>query len=242
MRLYPAIDIKGGQCVRLRQGLFHEVQVYSNSPADVAALWESQGAKFLHLVDLDGALAGKLVNEAAIRAIVERVNLPVQLGGGVRTMENIKTLLDTGIFRVIIGTKAVEEPEFVRQAVETFGPEHIVVGIDAKDGLVATKGWESVSTVTAQELCSQMEDYGVRTIVYTDISKDGMMQGPNVAMTKLLSDQTSMDIIASGGVSSMADLDALAAAGIHGAILGKALYEKKIDLAEAVSRLEGEGK
>ncbi|WP_434309028.1 1-(5-phosphoribosyl)-5-[(5-phosphoribosylamino)methylideneamino]imidazole-4-carboxamide isomerase [Hominifimenecus sp. rT4P-3] len=242
MRLYPAIDIKGGQCVRLRQGLFDEVQVYSNSPADVAALWESQGARFLHLVDLDGALAGKLVNEAAIRGIVERVNLPVQLGGGVRTMENIKALLETGIFRVIIGTKAVEEPEFVRQAVETFGPEHIVVGIDAKDGLVATRGWESVSTVTAQELCAQMEDYGVRTIVYTDISKDGMMQGPNVAMTKLLSDQTSMDIIASGGVSSMADLDAVAAAGIHGAILGKALYEKKIDLAEAVSRLEGEGK
>lgn len=240
MRLYPAIDMKNGQCVRLRQGLFDEVNVYSDSPAEMAALWESKGARFLHLVDLDGALAGRLVNEAAIREIVGRVHIPVQLGGGVRSMENIEALRKLGVFRVIIGTKAVEEPEFVREAVKVFGAEHIVVGIDAKDGRVATRGWESVSEITAMDLCKKMEEYGVRTVVYTDISKDGMMQGPNVSMTKALSDGTSMDIIASGGVAGMADLDAIQEAGIHGAILGKALYEKKIDLAEAVARLEGD--
>ena len=240
MRLYPAIDMKNGQCVRLRQGLFDEVNVYSDSPAEMAALWESKGARFLHLVDLDGALAGRLVNEAAIREIVGRVHIPVQLGGGVRSMENIEALRKLGVFRVIIGTKAVEEPEFVREAVKVFGAEHIVGGIDAKDGRVATRGWESVSEITAMDLCKKMEEYGVRTVVYTDISKDGMMQGPNVSMTKALSDGTSMDIIASGGVAGMADLDAIQEAGIHGAILGKALYEKKIDLAEAVARLEGD--
>ena len=153
MRLYPAIDMKNGQCVRLTQGLFDNVNVYSDSPADMAALWESSGARFLHLVDLDGALAGRSVNAPAIRAITERVKIPVQLGGGIRTLENIDTMLSLGVYRVIIGTRAVEDPEFVREAVRTFGAEHIVVGVDAKNGKVATAGWENVSSVDALDLC-----------------------------------------------------------------------------------------
>lgn len=238
MRLYPAIDMKNGQCVRLTQGLFDNVNVYSDSPADMAALWESSGARFLHLVDLDGALAGRSVNAPAIRAITERVKIPVQLGGGIRTLENIDMMLSLGVYRVIIGTRAVEDPEFVREAVRTFGAEHIVVGVDAKNGKVATAGWENVSSVDALDLCRRMEDMGVQTIVYTDISRDGMMQGPNVAMTKKISDAVSMDIIASGGVSCMEDLYEIERAGIHGAIMGKSLYEKKIDLTEAVKAFE----
>ncbi len=238
MQLYPAIDIKGGQCVRLRQGQFQDVKVYSDSPAKVAEHWAAEGASFLHLVDLDGALAGRLVNEEAILEVTRRVEIPVQLGGGIRSLENIEALLELGVFRVIIGTKAVEDPGFVRQAVERFGAAHIAVGVDAKDGLVATRGWESVSSRTAVDLCRQMEDMGVRTVIYTDIARDGMLQGPNVAMTQKLAENTGLEVIASGGISSLADLEELKAAGIPGAILGKSLYEKKIDLREALSRME----
>lgn len=238
MRLYPAIDMKNGQCVRLTQGLFDQVKVYSHSPADMAEHWVGQGAKFLHLVDLDGALAGRPVNAAAIREVTKRVSVPIQLGGGIRTLEDIETMLSLGVARVILGTKAVENPAFVEEAVQKFGSEHIVVGIDAKNGRVATAGWEKVSSVEALELCQRMEAMGVRTVVYTDISRDGMMQGPNVEMTKRINDAVSLDIIASGGVSCMEDLERIEAAGIHGAIMGKSLYEKKIDLAEAVARFE----
>lgn len=236
LHLYPAIDIKNGQCVRLTQGLFDNVNVYSDSPASQAMHWVEKGAPFLHLVDLDGALAGRSVNAEAIRAITSAVSVPVQLGGGIRTMENIETMMELGVYRVIIGTKAVENPAFVDEAIQKFGAEHIVVGVDAKNGMVATAGWGTVSSVEALELCRRMEGMGVKTIVYTDISRDGMMQGPNVEMTKKISDAVNIDIIASGGVSCMSDLDAVEAAGIHGAIIGKALYEKKIDLAEAVER------
>lgn len=238
MKLYPAIDLKNGQCVRLQQGLFDNVNVYSDSPAQMALHWESAGAHFLHLVDLDGALAGSWVNREAVCAITKAVHIPVQLGGGVRSLSDIEERLEAGVYRVILGTKAVEEPSFVEEAVKKFGREHIVVGIDAKNGLVATRGWETVSSVTALELCQVMEGLGAATVVYTDISRDGMLIGPNVAMTKKLSDAVSMDIIASGGVSGMKDLEEIEEAGIHGAIIGKALYEKKIDLAEAVRRFE----
>ena len=224
--------------MRLRQGQFQDVTVYSDSPAQMAAHWEAEGATFLHLVDLDGALAGKLVNREAIRQVTSQVKIPVQLGGGVRSLENIEALLGLGIARVIIGTRAVEEPDFVRQAVERFGAAHIAVGVDAKDGLVATRGWESVSGRTAVDLCRQMEDMGVRTVIYTDIARDGMLQGPNVAMTQKLAESTGLEVIASGGISSLADLGELKAAGIPGAILGKSLYEKRIDLREALSRME----
>lgn len=238
MQLYPAIDIKGGQCVRLKQGLFDNVKVYSNTPADMAKRWVDQGATFLHLVDLDGALAGKSVNEPVIRSIVEAVSVPVQIGGGIRTKEAIGSMLELGVTRVIIGTKAVENPEFIREVIGEFDAEHIVVGVDAKDGMVAIEGWEKVSTLSASDLCMQMKEYGVRHIVYTDISKDGMLSGPNVAYTKKLTEETGMDIIASGGVSCMEDLEELYAEGIRGAIIGKALYENRVNLKEAVSKFE----
>lgn len=238
MRLYPAIDIKDGKCVRLKKGLFNEVTVYSDEPYRIAAEFEAAGASFIHNVDLDGALKGRSVNAQVIKEIVNSVSIPVQLGGGIRTLENIQEVLDLGVYRAIIGTKAVQNPEFIRQAIENFGAEHIVVGVDAKDGLVAIEGWEKVSDQTALGMAMAMKDMGVKTIVYTDIAKDGMLSGPNIEQTKLLSDKTGIDIIASGGMSCMKDLDDVNAAGIHGAIMGKALYEKKIDLREAVLKFE----
>lgn len=238
MQIYPAIDIKNGQCVRLTQGVFDKVNVYSHSPEDMAGLWISKGASFLHLVDLDGALAGKTVNEEAIRAVVKRADVPVQIGGGIRTPEAVRMMLDLGVARVIIGTKAVKEPEFVGRLVDEFGPEKIVAGIDAKDGMVAVEGWEQVSARKAVDLCRDMKRLGVRHVVYTDISRDGMLSGPNVEATKELALATGMDIIASGGVSSMEDLQRLFEAGIQGAIVGKALYEKRVDLSEAVKAFE----
>lgn len=238
MQLYPAIDMKGGKCVRLTQGLFDNVKVYSDTPADMAKLWVSQGATYLHLVDLDGALAGHSVNEEAIRAIVESVSVPVQLGGGIRSAEAVRGLLNLGITRCIIGTRAAKEPEFIRELVAKFGPERIVVGVDAKDGMVAVEGWEKTSSVTAVDLCRKMQSYGVRHVVYTDIARDGMLTGPNIPYTKMLTDETGMDIIASGGMSCMEDLQALYDNGISGAIIGKALYEKRISLPDALARFE----
>lgn len=234
MQLYPAIDLKGGRCVRLTQGLFDNVTVYSDTPAKMASLWESKGASYLHLVDLDGALAGRSVNEAAIRSIIEQVSVPVQVGGGIRTPEAAQNLLKMGAARVIVGTKAVEHPGFVRELIENFGAERVVVGIDAKDGMAAVEGWEMVSQISASRLCMQMKEYGIRHVVYTDISRDGMLAGPNIQATKKLMEETGLDIIASGGVSSMEDLQNLYRQGIQGVIIGKALYENRIDLAEAI--------
>ncbi len=238
MQLYPAIDMKNGQCVRLKQGLFDNVTVYSDTPAAMARLWEEKGASFLHLVDLDGALAGHPVNTLAVKKILETVSIPVELGGGIRTADSVKELLDMGVSRVIIGTKAVERPEFMKELIGTFGSERIVLGVDAKDGLVAVEGWEKVSSLPAKDLCLLMKNFGVRHVVYTDISRDGMLSGPNVTATRKLTEETGMDVIASGGVSSMGDLEALDQAGIRGAIIGKALYEGRIRLEEAVRRFE----
>ena len=236
MQLYPAIDIKEGKCVRLTQGVFDNIKVYSDSPSQIAKLWVSQGATFLHLVDLDGALAGKAVNGAIIKEIIEAVDVPVQLGGGIRSEEAVKSILDLGVHRVIIGTKAVKEPEFIKVLIERFGPEQIVAGIDAKDGKVAVEGWEKVSTLTAIELCSKMKEYGVRHVVYTDISRDGMLTGPNISATKKLTEEIGMDIIASGGVSCMEDLQKLYEEGIGGTIIGKDLYKKRLNLEDAIRR------
>lgn len=235
MQIYPAIDMKGGQCVRLTQGAFDQVKVYFDDPAEAAKLWVSKGAAFLHLVDLDGALAGTSVNEAAIKKILKTVSVPVQIGGGIRTAEAVRYMLDLGAARVIIGTRAAERPEFMKELVELFGPECIVAGVDAKNGMAAIQGWEKLSDVPALTLCMQMKEYGVKHVVYTDITRDGMLSGPNVAYTKKLTMETGMDIIASGGISSMEDLCSLYEEGIKGAIIGKALYEKRIDLEEAVS-------
>lgn len=238
MRLYPAIDIKDGKAVRLKKGEFNEVTVYSENPYEIALKFKEAGAHFIHCVDLDGALAGRSVNADAIRKIVESVDIPVELGGGIRSIENIREVLDLGVYRAILGTKAVEDPDFVKEAIDEFGSDRIVVGIDAKDGKVAIKGWESLSEYTAVELALKMKDLGVKTIIYTDISRDGMLTGPNVEQTKKLSDETGLDIIASGGMSRMKDLEDVSNAKIHGAIIGKAYYEKKIDLVEAVNKYE----
>lgn len=238
MELYPAIDIKNGQCVRLRQGKFDDVIIYSNNPVDIAKEWEACGASFIHLVDLDGALCGHAVNAEVIRKIASTVNIPVEVGGGIRNIKDIEDVLALGVSRVIIGTKAVENPNFIKEAVDKFGADKIVAGVDAKDGLVAIHGWEKVSNIKAVDLCMEMKKLGIKTIIYTDISKDGMLSGPNVYQTKLLSDQTGLDIIASGGVSGLKDLELVDEAGIHGAIIGKALYEKKIDLRQAVAMFE----
>lgn len=238
MQLYPAIDMKNGQCVRLRQGAFKDITIYSDAPEKVAAHWQEKGASFLHLVDLDGALAGYSVNEEVIRRIADTVSIPIEIGGGIRSKEAVERMLDLGVRRVIIGTKAAEHPEFLRDMVRTFGEEAIVAGVDAKDGMVAVEGWEKVSSLTASDLCLTMKEYGVRHIVYTDISRDGMLSGPNVEATRKLTEETGLDIIASGGVSCMEDLECLHEAGIRGAIIGKALYENRIDLAEAVRLYE----
>lgn len=238
MQLYPAIDMKGGKCVRLTQGSFDHTKVYSDDPVDMAEKWVSMGATFLHLVDLDGALKGRSVNEPVIRRILSAVTVPVQVGGGIRSREAVKNMLDLGVRRVIIGTMVAKEPEFMRALTEEFDPEQIVAGVDAKDGLVAVEGWEKVSTLTSLELCLKMKEYGIRHIVYTDISRDGMLTGPNVETTRELTLNTGMDIIASGGVSCMEDLQELYNQGIQGAIIGKALYEKRLDLQEAVRRFQ----
>lgn len=234
MILYPAIDIKNGQCVRLRQGQFHDIEIYSNHPAKIARIWENQGAEYIHIVDLDGALVGHSVNDEVIKEIVETVNVKVQVGGGIRTIKDIDHKLSLGITRVIIGTKAVENPAFVKEAIHIFGSEAIVVGIDAKAGMVAIEGWEKVSNYNAVTLALQMKEVGVKNIVYTDIARDGMLQGPNILHTKEMVDTTGLNIIASGGMSSLKDLESLNEVNVSGAIIGKALYEHRIDLEEAI--------
>ncbi|MBE5961319.1 MAG: 1-(5-phosphoribosyl)-5-[(5-phosphoribosylamino)methylideneamino]imidazole-4-carboxamide isomerase [Lachnospiraceae bacterium] len=238
MILYPAIDIRNGQCVRLRQGQFHDEEVYSHIPSNVAALWESLGASHIHVVDLDGALAGHSVNEDVIREIVQRVKVPVQTGGGIRSLSDVEHKLSLGVERVIIGTKAVESPQFIKELIASFGPEKIIVGIDAKNGMVATEGWEKVSSHNAVSLALMMKEIGVKTIVYTDISKDGMLCGPNIEHTKEMVEATGLNVIASGGVSCMKDLDDLSRIGVGGAIIGKALYEKRIGLRDAIAQYE----
>lgn len=235
MRIYPAIDIKDGNCVRLLQGRFSDVTVYGNSPADMAQKWESLGGEFIHVVDLDGALKGSGVNAKAIEEICSRVSVPVQTGGGIRTMEDIEARLNCGINRVIIGTKAVSDADFVKKAVEKYG-EKIVIGIDAKDGMVAIEGWEKTSDFTAVEFAKKMVDLGVKTIVYTDIATDGTLAGSNVEAMREMAAAVDADIIASGGVGSLEHILALADTGVEGVIVGKALYTEKVNLTEAIEK------
>lgn len=238
MKLFPAIDIKNGQCVRLRQGSFRDVLVYSDLPLKVAKEWEASGASFIHVVDLDGALVGHSVNEDVIKEIVENISIPIQLGGGIRSIKDIENKLNLGINRVIIGTKAAIDPAFMKEAISIFGPDRIVAGIDAKDGIVAVEGWERLSTFNAVDLALEMRDVGINTIVYTDIAKDGMLQGPNVHYTAEMVEATGINIIASGGVSSLKDLEMLNEINVYGAIIGKALYENKIDLKKVATMFE----
>lgn len=238
MKLFPAIDIKNGQCVRLRQGSFRDMLVYSDLPLKIAKEWEANGASFIHVVDLDGALVGHSVNEEAIKYIVDNVSIHVQLGGGIRSIKDIENKLSLGINRVIIGTKAAIDPGFMKEAISIFGPKRVIAGIDAKDGIVAVEGWEKLSSYNAVTLALEMKNAGVETIVYTDIAKDGMLQGPNTHYTAEMVEETGLNIIASGGISSLKDLEILNEINVYGAIIGKALYEKKIDLKQAVDMFE----
>ena len=236
MLIIPAIDLKDGQCVRLRQGEMGDSTVYGNDPVEMAARWVAAGGRRLHLVDLNGAFEGKPVNGEAVTAIAKAYpDLPIQIGGGIRSLHTIEQYLDAGVNYVIIGTKAVKEPKFVAEACKAF-PGSVIVGLDAKDGLDATDGWAEVSTLLATELAKRFEQDGVSSIVYTDISRDGMMQGVNVDATVAMAKASGLPVIASGGVTNMDDiraLNAVADAGILGAITGRAIYEGELDLAEA---------
>jgi phosphoribosylformimino-5-aminoimidazole carboxamide ribotide isomerase len=233
--LYPAIDLKEGRCVRLLRGDMASATVFGEDPAAQARAFVDAGCQWLHLVDLDGAFAGKPMNAAAVEAILAAVAVPVQLGGGIRDRATIEAWLARGVRRVILGTAALREPELVRAAARAH-PGRIAVGIDARDGRVAVEGWAEVSETTATDLARRFEDAGVAAIIYTDIDRDGAMQGPNVAATAALARAVAIPVIASGGISSLDDLRALKASGapLEGAISGRALYEGRIDTAEAV--------
>ena len=237
MILYPAIDLKDGACVRLLRGEMDKATVFGTDPAAQAASFVTAGCEWLHLVDLNGAFAGRPVNAAAVEAILDAVNVPCQLGGGIRDMATIEGWLGRGIARVILGTVAVENPDLVRQAARAF-PGQVAVGIDARAGMVATKGWAEETDVQATDLARSFEDAGVAAIIYTDIDRDGAMQGPNVPATEALARAVSIPVIASGGVSRMDDLLALRDTGvIAGAISGRALYDGAIDLRRALGVL-----
>jgi len=238
MLIIPAIDLKDGKCVRLRQGLMDDSTVYGDDPVQMAKRWVDAGARRLHLVDLNGAFEGKPINGEVVKEIARAYPaLPIQIGGGIRNIEIIEHYLEAGVSSLIIGTKAVKEPEFVTQVCKLF-PGHIIVGLDAKDGLVATDGWAEVSDIKATELAKRFEQDGVDAIVYTDISRDGMMQGVNVEATVAMAQASSIPVIASGGITNMDDIRALQAVadkGIMGAITGRAIYENTLDVAEAQS-------
>ena len=237
MILFPAIDLKDGQCVRLRLGDMAQATVFSDDPAAQARAFAAAGAEWLHLVDLNGAFAGKPVNAAAVEAILAAVEIPVQLGGGIRDMATVEAWLGRGIRRVILGTAAVKNPDLVRDACRCW-PGRIAVGIDAKGGRVAVEGWAEVSDLTAAELAARYVDAGVAAIIYTDIDRDGVLAGANVTATVALARATPVPVIASGGIASLDDLLALRdAGGISGAISGRALYDGRIDLRQALARL-----
>jgi len=241
MLLIPAIDLKNGECVRLKQGRMEDDTVFSKAPVEVAGRWQAEGARRLHLVDLDGAFAGQPKNADVIHAICSAYpDLPVQIGGGIRSIETAKAYIDAGVSWVIIGTQAVKQPSFVAELCQAC-PQQVIVGLDAKDGMVATEGWAEVSNVNAIDLAKQFEDTGVSAIVYTDISRDGMMQGVNVEQTAALAAAIDIPVIASGGVTNQQDIDALVAhahSGIAGTIVGRAIYEGTLDLADAQRRAD----
>src|SRR5258708_2704941 len=243
MRLLPAIDLIDGHCVRLYQGDYAQVTTYASDPVEVARRWQEAGASWLHVVDLDGAKAGQPVNTALIERLCRETTLHIEVGGGLRTLEQIASTLAVGVERVILGTAALNDRKLLTQALQRWG-ERIVVGIDARDGLVAIRGWRETSSAKATELALELSAAGVRRFIYTDIARDGAMQGPNLAALRAMRNAlqgTGSTLIASGGVSSLADLQQLATLEIEGAIIGKALYTGALDLTEAVRTIQREG-
>jgi len=248
MIVYPAIDLHAGRCVRLRQGEAAEETIYGDDPVAVAHRWASEGAEWLHIVNLDGAFDGMLrleetgtggaISLGCLGRIVDAVEVPVQFGGGVRSLADIDVLLDLGVSRVILGTVAVEQPELVSEAVTRFGRRRVAVGLDARDGLVTTHGWQQTSHLTAVDLGRHMAQRGIETVIYTDIARDGMLSGVNVSATASLATQTGLQVIASGGVSSIDDVRALcevASMGVAGVIIGSAIYKGHVHLPEAIA-------
>jgi len=233
MKIYPAIDIKDGRCVRLAQGRFNDVTVYSDNPVEVALKWEQLGAEYIHVVDLDGARAGEPKNIPVISEMAVNLGIPLQLGGGIRTIEMIEIILCKGVERVILGTSAVKDPKLVKKALKTF-ENSIVIGIDARNGMVAIEGWAKTSEFTAIGFAKKMEELGAKTIIYTDISRDGMLSGPNLKAMEEMVKAVAIDVIASGGVSKLEDIKNLKDVGVAGVIVGKALYTGDVDLKQAI--------
>ena len=233
MMIYPAIDMKDQSCVRLTQGAYDRMTVYEKDPVVVAKNWAAKGTQVLHLVDLDGARNGVRVNEAVVQRILQAVNIPVQLGGGIRDTEGVRRFLDMGVDRVIIGTAALKNPPWIREMLTTYG-ERIIVSIDAVKGLIATDGWEEVSQIRAVDFIRELAAAGLQRIVYTDIEKDGMLQGPNFQMYEELQRKVPIEVIASGGITTLADIKTLKQMGLYGAIVGKALYDGKLNLEEVL--------
>lgn len=233
MIIYPAIDIKDGRCVRLVQGKFNDVTVYSDHPVDMAVKFEQMGAQYLHVIDLDGARLGQPQNIAVASEMAVRLGIPIQLGGGIRTIETMEIILCKGIERIILGTSAVNDQELVKKAVQSFG-NNLAVAIDAKDGLVAIEGWAKTSSFTAVGFAKKMEELGAKVIIYTDISRDGMLKGPNLKAMEEMVRAVKIDVIASGGVTNIQDIKNLKEIGVSGAIVGKALYTGDVDLKEAI--------
>jgi phosphoribosylformimino-5-aminoimidazole carboxamide ribotide isomerase len=239
MIIYPAIDIKNGKCVRLAQGQAKTETIYNENPLETAKKWESAGAAYLHVVDLDGAFNGDSSNLSIIEAIAKHISIPMQLGGGIRSMAKIEKLLEeVGVSRVILGTSAIENPDLLFNAVKKYG-KRIAVGIDAKNGKVAVRGWVELKELSAIEFGKRIVEQGVDTIIYTDISRDGMLAGPNIQAIYQMVKQTKLNVIASGGVSKLEDLEHIRQTGAAGVIIGKALYAKNIDLCDALSYQEG---
>ena len=234
MNIIPAIDLIGGKAVRLKKGDYNEVTVYNDDPTEVAKSFERSGASFMHVVDLDGAKDGSTANFDTIRNIVAGTSLFVEVGGGIRSIDTVRKYIELGVRRVIIGTAAVKDPEFLAEAVREY-PEKVAVGIDIKDGMVAIKGWTELSEYSCFDFCEKMQSVGVKTIICTDVSKDGMMSGTNLELYAELQDKYDMNIIASGGVSSLDDVRALAKMNVYGAIIGKALYTGAVSLEDALA-------
>lgn len=236
MLVIPAIDLKDGQVVRLRQGNLHQATVYSSDPASTARKWQDQGAHLLHVVDLNGAFEGEPKNLSHIEAIVNAVSIPIQVGGGIRSLDAVRMYLGVGVKRVVMGTTALRHRQLVEEILEIF-PERVVVSIDAKNGLVATDGWKTVTDITAREAVKSLDGLALAAVMYTDIAKDGMMAGPNILSLKLIVETAPVPIIASGGIASIEDIVAIKALGpkVEGVIIGKALYEGKIDLKQAIA-------